>query len=370
MEINEVIKKMMKDPYNFIRDYYESVYMHMGKEVFSILSLVIPSLILPPIPHESAREIKPSINFLLIAPPGTAKSSMCETFEKLAYNSFPFEYITDAKLYDVVKQKDYVSLVVSDVFKVFSDKALAKTMENVLGDEQKLSRFTMRTDSQEKKIRAVAFLAGTPNSLTSVISDGIIFRTALCLIIHNPDEHEKIGKFVSDGAFKEPKFSVEERAIKYLYEELFKIQLNRHDTIDRVTGYKVKPEFKKKIFDVWGPLVKPQTKKTKFSFFRELHQGYRYMCAHAFLNVFNRKIEDGKIVIQEEDVNVAIELMEKELQTKFEVLSCSSVVSEQRLKTTKDLAEYVEKVKQAKVNVNEDSFNKAIAIMSNLIKQG
>lgn len=369
-EANEIqiLKRVMKDPYNFIRNYYEGVYMHMGKEVFSILSLVIPSLILPPIPHETAREIKPSINFLLIAPPGTAKSSMCETFEKLAYNSFPFEYITDAKLYDVVKQTDFVSLVVSDVFKVFSDKGLSKTMENVLGDEQKLSRFTMRTDSHEKKIRAVAFLAGTPNSLTSVISDGMIFRTALCLIIHNPEEHDKIGKFVSDGAFKEPKYSVEEKAIKYLYEELFKIQLGQHTKIKKIIGYKVNPEFKKRIFDVWSPLVKPQTKKTNFSFFRELHQGYRYMCAHAFLNIFNREIEDGNLVIDEKDVEVAIGLMEKELQTKFKILSCSNVVSEQKLKTTKDLAEYVEKVKQAKVKVDDSNFKEAIAIMGSLIK--
>ena len=56
-------KEIYKDPYNFIRNYYESVYKDVGYDVFSTLSLVIPSLILPAIPHRNAREIKPSINF-------------------------------------------------------------------------------------------------------------------------------------------------------------------------------------------------------------------------------------------------------------------------------------------------------------------
>jgi len=60
-----------------------------------------------------------------------------------------------------------------------------KTIENVLGEEQKISRMTKRTDSHEKKIKAVAFLSGTPNSLTSVISDGLIFRTSVFLLFHN-----------------------------------------------------------------------------------------------------------------------------------------------------------------------------------------
>ncbi len=355
--MTDLMETIRKNPYKFIRDYYEGIYMYMGREVFSTLALVIPSLILPSIPHEHAREIKPSINFLLIAPPGTAKSSIAETFSKLSYNSFPFESITDAKLYEVISQKDFVSVVVGDVFKIFSDKTLSKTMENILGDEQKISRMTKRTDSSEKKIKAVAFLAGTPNSLTSVISDGMLFRTAVCLIFHDPLEHEQIGEFVGNGVFKEHHGEDEEMGIARFYQELLEIQLNRHRDIDPITGYIVDPEFKDRLINAWKPLVNPIARKTKFSFFRELHQGFRYMVAHCFLNVFNREIRDGKIVITEEDVQVAVRLMTKELNIKFEVLSCSSVVSEERLKTTKDLAQYVDKLKQNKVNIKETSTN-------------
>lgn len=357
--------KIKEDPYNFIRNFYEGVYKNMGKDVFSILSLVIPSLILPPIPHEHAREIKSSINFLLIAPPGTAKSSMCETFEKLSYNSFPFEYITDAKLYEVVKKKDFVSLIVGDVFKIFSDKMLSKTMENVLGDEQKLSRFTMRTDSNEKKIRAVAFLAGTPDSLNSVISDGLIFRTSVCLVFHNPEEHEKIGEFINKGAFNKKVGLKEEIEIENFYRELLEIQLGKHKEKNPIIGYLVNPDFKEQLISAWRPLVKPITERTKFSFFRELHQGYRYMISHAFLNVFKEgKIEDNKLVIDQKDVDVAIKLMRKELETKFEILSCSKVVSEQKLKTSKDLANYVEKAKKQRTPIKEEVQN----IMGSLVK--
>ena len=221
--MTDLKEQIRRDPYNFIRDYYESVYKHVGRDIFSILSLVIPSLILPPIPHEHSREIKSSINFLMIAPPGNCKSSIAETFSKLAYNSFPCESITDAKFYEVMSQKDFVSIVVGDIFKMFSDKMLMKTIENVLGEEQKISRMTKRTDSHEKKIKAVAFLSGTPNSLTSVISDGLIFRTSVFLLFHNPDEHEEIGEFVSDGAFKDHVGSEEEIVIGNYYQELLDI---------------------------------------------------------------------------------------------------------------------------------------------------
>jgi intein/homing endonuclease len=295
----------------------------------------------------------------------TAKSSMCETFEKLAYNSFPFESITDSKLYSELSKRDFVSLVVGDVHKIFSNTALTKTMENVLGDEQKLSRFTQRTDAHEKKIRAVAFLAGTPNSLTSVIQDGIIFRTSVCLIFHDPEEHEEIGKFVTDGVFeRKAGMEIEESIQKYYY-ELLQIQTNEHPDFKPIRGYVVDPEFKKMIFNAWRPLVKPVTERTKFSFFRELHQAFRYMVAHAFLNIFNREIRDREyLVIDKKDVEVAIDLMRKELKTKFEILSSNKVVSEEKLKTTKDLADFVRKCKNQKVDVSE----KAVNIMGSLLR--
>lgn len=352
----ELMEKIRSDPYNFIMDYYEKKYQHVGKEVFSILSLVIPSLILPPIPHEHAREIKTSINYLMIAPPGNSKSSIAETFSKLAYNSFPFESITDAKLYEVLSEKDFVSLVVGDVFKIFSDKVLNKTLENVLGDEQKISRMTKRTSSSERKIKAVAFLAGTPNSLTSVISDGIIFRTSVSLIFHNPEEHENIGEYVGNGAFTDCVDIEEEKAIEQFYKELLSIQCD-NENISPVKGYIVKTEFKKRIIDAWKPLVKPITRKTKFSFFRELHQGFRYLVSHAFLNIYNREVRDGKLVVNEEDVSVAIKLMEKELQTKFKILNSSNIVSEQKLKTITDLADYVDNLKKKNINLNKDTIN-------------
>lgn len=358
-------EEIYKDPYNFIRKYYESVYKDVGYDVFSTLALVIPSLILPAIPHKNAREIKPSINFLLIAPPGNCKSSIAETFEKLAYNSFPFESITDSKLYSELSKRDYVSLIVGDVYKIFSSAPLTKTMENVLGDEQKLSRFTQRTDAHEKKIRAVAFLAGTPNALNSVIQDGIIFRTAVHLLFHNPEEHERIGKFVTDGAFLEKEGNDIEQSIINYYHEILQIQTGEHTDFNQIKGYVVDPIFKDMIFKAWRPLVKPVTERTKFSFFRELHQAFRYMVAHAFLNIFNRKIQDKNLlVIDKRDVEVAIELMKKELNTKFEILSSSKVVSEERMKTTKDLAEFVEKCKNQNIPIKETAVN----IMGSLIK--
>jgi len=362
--MTDLLDKIKADPYNFICDFYEKMYIHIGHEVFSTLSLVIPSLILPAIPHSNARDIKSSINMLLICPPGNGKSGIAETFEKLAYNSFPFESITDAKLYEELSKKDFVSVTVGDVFKLFSDKTLAKTMENILGDEQKISRMTTRTDSTEKKIRACAFLAGTPNSLTSVISDGMLFRVSVCLVFHNPDEHEDIGEKIGNGTFEEKDGENAEDFIKDFYEELLRIQTDKHSSIDPISSYGVTSAQKSRIIEAWKPLVRGITRRTNLSFFRELHQGYRYMVAHAFLNIFNRKNDLGKLIIDDEDVTVAIKLMTNEIKIKEEILNCSTVVSEQKLKTTKDLSEYVDKAKRNKKQIKSTVSN----IMGSLVK--
>jgi len=359
------MERIRKDPYEFIMNHYEKVYKYTGRGVFSVLSLVIPSLILPSIPHKTARDIKSSINFLMIAQPGQGKSSIAETFAKLSYNSFPFESISDAKLYEIISQKDFVSVVVGDVFKIFSDKMLNKTMENILGDEQKISRMTKRTDSKEKKIRAVSFLAGTPNSLTSAISDGMIFRTVVYLNFQNPTEHEEIGEFICNDSFKEHEDDDEEEGIYEFYQELLRIQTDQHPDIESIKGYIVKEEYKKKLSDVWKPMTKPMNEKTKYAFFREIHSGLRYMIAHAFLNIFNREIQNRKLVIKEEDVDVAIKLMKRELQTKLEILSCNKVVSEEKMKTTNDLYAYVESLKKQKVNLKSSSIN----IMGSLLRE-
>lgn len=61
--------EIKSNPYKFICDYYDSLYPYMGKEVFSVLSLVPCSLILPKIKRNN-KEIKIHISCLLLAPSG------------------------------------------------------------------------------------------------------------------------------------------------------------------------------------------------------------------------------------------------------------------------------------------------------------
>ena len=105
--------------------------------------------------------------------------------------------------------------------------------------------------------------------------------------------------------------------------------------------------------------------RTKFAFFRELHQGMRYACSHCFLNIFEREIIDNKIVITQEDVDVAKKLMKNELETKYKILTCSRVVSEAKLKTINDLSVWVNKQKvKKKTSINKEAIN----IMGSLIR--
>lgn len=364
----ETLSELRTNPYNFIRNHYESVFKKTGHKVFSTLALSIPSLLLPDIPHKKSKPIKAGINFLLIIPPGGAKSAIASTFKRLSYSPFSFESITDSKLYEELSRKEKVSLIVGDVFKIFSNKDLVKTMENVLGDEQKLSRMTRNTSGEEKDIKAIAFLAGTPNSLTTVISDGMIFRMSVCLIFHNEQEHEEIGDYIGNGTFQEYDGDEVEEMIAQYYKTLEMVQRGVHPNIPKIVGYKVKPEFTKELTETWKPLVRATNRQTKFNFFRELHQGFRYLVAHAFLNIYNREVtKDGKLVITQDDVDAAKYLMKAEIMTKTRLLTCSRVVSDFKLKTVEDLTKYTQEVN---AQYNKSIGKESQDIIANLLSGG
>jgi len=343
------MEDIKKNPYKFICNHYEKRYLHMGKKVFSVLSLLPVSLIIPDINTDKVGTIKSNLNLLLISSPGTGKSSIGDKFKEIAYDPFPFEYISDSKLNSVLSNKKIVSLITSDI--------------SSTGDEKKLSRFTQRTNQEEKPIEAIAYLAGTPENLNSTISEGMLFRVSILLIFHTEKEHNEILEYVNSSIGKSPQDSEEEEIIKEYYQKLWKIQIGENKDIKPIKGYIIDKKFNESIINKIKPLVSKAFKETNFVFVRELHQCYRYLISLAFLNIFNRKIENNMLIPNEEDLKIALRLSEREIKTKTKILTCHSIVSEKKLRTITELREWVQN------NFNEGIGKTSLGVMSGLIKK-
>ena len=343
-EIDEKEYESIKEsPYEYIQNFYEELFPNMGKRVMEFLSLVPISLVLPKFIDANGKENISRINYLLLSNPGTGKTSISNYFVNISQNPFPFEYITDSKLSSVLHNKDKVTVITSDIARILRDPYLSKLIENVIGDEGKLSRFTQKTKNiEEKKIDAVAYFAGTPANLYTTISDGLIFRVTPQVVFHTEKEiEEKLKKINRDiGNENGIKRYDKQKVIKYFYERLYEVQEGL-SIKKRVLGYEIPQYFRDEIEKKLIPLFVKSFKSTEFEFNRELNQCYKYMISHAFLNVFNRKItNDGKLILEDKDLRVALNLSEKEVRMKTIILICINLISERKLKTLMDLDYY------------------------------
>lgn len=349
IKLEQLPKELLLRPYKYIRDYYEKIYPFMGSKVFSVLSLVPVSLLLPKIPR-GIKTIKSKINILILSNPGTAKSSIGVEFEKITFDPLPFEAITDARLFYELREKDRVSLIVTDIARIFSDPIMVKQLENILGDEAVISRNTMRNkaDDLKKDIDAVAYLSGTPENINNhVIRDGILARVSPLVVFHSQREHEFILDYVNDEMGDSDIENV--NFIPQYYKELLKIQLNQNPMIHPVTGYIISKEIKDEMSKFIKPLVNPTFIKFGVHAVRELEEAYRFMVSHAFLNIFNRRMDGGKIVITEEDMKIAQFLIRREIATKHKIISCINALEYLNLKTVNDLRDWVNRQKTTDV---------------------
>lgn len=366
-EPEDYMKLIKLDPYNFIRDFYEELFPHMGKRVMSFLCLVPGSLLLPPFLDNNGKIINPRISVLLLSPPGTGKSSIADHFQKFTYDPFAAEYITDSKLNSVLMYKNRVTLIISDIARIFLNPIIVKQIENVIGEESKLSRFTQRTGEEESKIDAVAFFAGTLDNISRTIGEGIAFRVAPIVLFHTEKEHTEILKKVNRriGTGMSEDFIDKEQIIINFYKQLLNNQeQNSQADLNKIYGYMIPENFRIYVENHLIPLFNEPFRETEFEFIRELQQFYKYLVNHAFLNSYNRKIKDGKLYVAEEDLKIALSLSKTEIQVKKELLKSTYVISEKRIRTIKDLKLFV----YNKLRDNEAITRREYEILKSMIK--
>lgn len=356
------LTKIRKNPYDYIRNHYESIYPFIGSKLFSILALLPVSLIMPKIPRDG-KMIKNKLNLCILSPSGSGKSSIAEEFEKITFNPLSTEKITPARLYFEINKKigentnPKISLIVSDVATLFSDEIMLKILEGILGEEGCISRSTMRNkeDETKKKIDAIAYLSGTPENISNHrIRTGLLFRTMTLIVFHTHEEHEKILEFISKNMGKEGHIKSSEY-IKQFYEELWSIQRGENSGIHPVESYEISDEINEEVSKFIKPLARGIFQRYGITSARSVEEFYRIMCAHAMLNIYNRTILDGRIIIEKEDVELAKKLIKRDIATKSIILQCIESIDYYNIKTRNQLREWEERRRKSQKPIPKEA---------------
>ena len=138
-------------------------------------------------------------------------------------------------------------------------------------------------------------------------------------------------------------FQGDKKYIPSYYYSLWQIQDGRHETIKPIESYVISEKIKKDAIEFFKPLAKPYFLRWRVNAVRELEEMYRFIVNSAFLNIYNRKIIDNKLVVEEQDFEVAKKLISREIETKDFIMRCLSAVNLERLKTTKEIQNWTAK---------------------------
>lgn len=342
---DEIMQTIRDKPYRYIRDYYESIYPFMGSQVFSILSLVPGSLIMPRF-IINGQEKKQKISLFLLSNPGTAKSSLARALEKLCYFPVSTLSITRARLFHELNNRKKCTVIIPDASLTLSDERLIKLLENAVGEEESISHNTMQnkksTEGTEMHRDVVAFLAGTMEIVTnSLIRDGLLSRCSPLVIDHTQEQHEHMIDLVNGNVGKENIFN-SNNPITFFYKELYEVQEGLHKKIQPIKGFIIGEHIKESIASYIKPLVKVGFNMMGIHAIRQLEQAYRYMCSHAFLNILSgkRKIINNKLEINSEDLEVAKHLIKREIETQTIILMSVNAINWYNLRTINELRDW------------------------------
>lgn len=326
---NIELERLKKNPYTYISNWMEEVLINTGKNVFDILSLVPCSLILPDIPFSSSK-IRSQINVLLLASPSSGKSTITKKFAKIAYQPIEFRRITSAKLIQEILNSRLFTIINEDFSQIADDYDIIKVLEGVTGEEKRIADKTMQREI-DISTQGCALICGTPIDLIRYMHNlegGLFSRFIPLMITHTAKQHSEIGKFITDKMGDEGYHTnlvmKEDLIVKY-YQELSAIQEGKHPNIPAIKKYNIPVEFRDGAYNIWKDITEDIVSKGDTVYFRDLQEFYRVLVAHAFLNVFNRKIDTfkddkekgGRLHIEKEDYQVALGIMKQSIQFKF-----------------------------------------------------
>ena len=330
-------EKVRANPYKYItEEWAEASLLYVGRKSFSIIALQPCSLIIPEIPFGS-KSIPATINNFLVGSSGIGKSSICDKTEKISYFALKRRDISAPELQQKAIQMEMMTLIIEDFSQFGADYEKVKVLEGIIGEEHSVNKSNLRTELLGDT-HAIALLCGTIVDLeryAKQLEGGLLSRCVFNMLTLTPKEHGSIGDFINlhagdkDYAVKQ---KMKEETVMNFYDELFKIQSRQHE-INPVVEYNIDIKFKKQAGEIWKSLSDKLIRDLgEKSYIRDLNYYYKFLVSSAFLNIFNRKLEEidvgrdaetGKILRgsilypNEEDHKLAIQLMKQNMKNKW-----------------------------------------------------
>ena len=233
------------------------------------------------------------------------------------------------------------------------DEEKIKLLEGVIGEEESISRDTMKNieNGSNKKVDVIAFCCGTAENLTNnKINTGILRRMSPIIIFLSPEEHSDIIKFINLGV-GEMKSNRDSEPITKFYEEIADIQEGYNKEIRPITGYIISEEIKEEVNNFFLPLTVNLHKKYRMSLATESEGTWRFICCSAMLRVFEKHrkglIRDNKLIIDHQDLEIGKKLIQREISTKSIILQCIDTVDQFNIKTREQLIDWERKRQRA-----------------------
>jgi hypothetical protein len=373
-DVKNIPDELRYNPYKYMLDHYEKVFPNIGRKVFSVLSFLPISLIMPKFTI-NGRRIRMHVNLLWLSPPGFLKSTISREFSNITYNPLLTKSMSNARIYnDLYKRPKgkYNTLIVEDIAVWFLDESKIKILEGVSGEEESISHETMRNikEGTNKHVDVVCFCSGTCENITNKrIKEGILRRFTPIIITLTKEEHLEVIRKQNDGLNKEAiGFSSED--ITSLYGEFLSIQTGSHKLIQPITGYIFPPNIIEEAHKIFSPMGIYLHEKFSVNTATENEQFFRFMACSAFLNIFRKhkenKIVDNKLVIDEIDLFIAKELITREIQTKTLIYNCIDKFDVDGIRTREQLKKWTESRKK---DGKKDLSSEAKFVLSSIVKK-
>ena len=325
-------ERILKNPYSFIVNWAENRLKHFGKRVFPYLCLQPISLIMPGIPYGGTLT-RGNLHTLILSPSGSAKTSCAQIVEKITFEPLQFGRITEARAETELDLhgKTRMSLISWDVERIFKDKEVIKILEGVLGEEKSLMVSTMRQTINED-MNVIFYGAGLPQSITAYSQRGLIQRLIPIVVFHTEEEKMQIATHINNMIGNMNEQQDQTSKIKDYYNLILEIQEGKNEDYSKIDSYIIPDDFKQRVLDEWKLITLSKKFNKDIYTFRELQDAYRYMCASAVLNRFKRSIETIKgknyIILEKNDLNLAIFLFQKEMNTKLKIVTMDNLMND------------------------------------------
>jgi hypothetical protein len=259
--------------------------------------------------------------------------------------------ITIPRLYHEFKQKSgkKLSLIVEDIAIWFMDEEKIKFLEGASGEEESYSRENMRNikDGNTKHVDVVCFCSGTPENITNKrLKEGILRRFSPLVLTLTPEEHIKILNHQTNGLGKKSNEKDPEE-IRQFYLELEKIQNNENSEIKPIVDYIFPDYLKHEAIKFFEPLGKALHDKYNVNTATENEEFFRFMVCSAFLRIFEKNrnglIQDNHLIIDNEDLRIAKELIYEEIITKHYIYYSIDRLDFNGITNRKSLREWTER---------------------------